>query len=71
MIAHLIASLHHPASLTFLSDPMTPPELANIIRNIPTFATTLPLFPNQSNFRDVPHFITTFFKDLAIDYQPS
>jgi hypothetical protein len=46
-----------------------PPELADIICNTPTFATTLRLFPNQSNFRDVSHFITTFFKDQQIDHQ--
>jgi hypothetical protein len=47
-----------------------PPELADIIRNIPTFATTLRLFPNQSNFRDAPHFINTFFKDQQLITSP-
>jgi hypothetical protein len=47
-----------------------PPELADIIRNIPTFAMTPRLFPNQSNFRDVPHFITTFFKFQQLSTRP-
>jgi hypothetical protein len=46
------------------------PDLADIIRNIPTLATTLRLFPNRSNFRDVPHFITTFFQDQQLTTSP-
>ncbi len=47
-----------------------PPELADIICSIPTFATTLRLFPNRNNFRDVPHFISTFFKDQQLITSP-
>ena len=43
-----------------------PPELSDIIRNIPSFATALRLFPNRSNFRDIPSFINSFFLDQEV-----
>ncbi|KAI2511946.1 hypothetical protein MHU86_2462 [Fragilaria crotonensis] len=52
------------------SCPHQPPELADIIRNIPTFATALRLFPNRSNFRDVPRFIIKFFQDQQLSPSP-
>ena len=52
------------------SCPHQPPELANIIRNIPTFATALRLFPNQSNFRDIQQFIIQFFQDQQLTLSP-
>ncbi|KAI2512616.1 hypothetical protein MHU86_1835 [Fragilaria crotonensis] len=52
------------------SCPHQPPELADIIRNIPTFATALRLFPNRSNFRDVPRFIIKFFQDQQLTPSP-
>ncbi|KAI2489858.1 hypothetical protein MHU86_24734 [Fragilaria crotonensis] len=50
--------------------PSPTPELADIIRNIPTFATALRLFPNRSNFRDVPRFIIKFFQDQQLTPSP-
>ena len=47
-----------------------PPNLTNIVRNVPTFATALRLFPNRSNFRDIPAFIHTFFKDNQVSTNP-
>jgi hypothetical protein len=47
-----------------------PHELSDIIRNVPSFATTLSLFPNRSNFRDVPAFIHTFFQDQQVATNP-
>jgi hypothetical protein len=40
-----------------------PRDLSDIISKVPSFATTLSLFLNRSNFKDVPAFtIHTFFK---------
>ncbi len=47
-----------------------PHDLSDIIRNVPSFATTLSLFPNRSNFRDVPAFIHTFFQDQQVATNP-
>ncbi|KAI2508425.1 hypothetical protein MHU86_5952 [Fragilaria crotonensis] len=52
------------------SCPHQPPELADIICNIPTFATARRLFPNRSNFRDVPRFIIKFFQDQQLTPSP-
>jgi hypothetical protein len=41
-------------------------DLSDIIRNVPSIATTSSLFPNRSNFRDVPAFIYTFFQDQQV-----
>jgi hypothetical protein len=47
-----------------------PHDLSDIIRNIPSFVATLSLFPNRSNFRDVPAFIHTFFQDQQVATNP-
>ena len=47
-----------------------PPNLTNIVRNVPTFATALCLFPNRSYFRDIAAFIHTFFKDKQVSTNP-
>ena len=47
-----------------------PPNLTDIVRNVPTFATALRLFPNRSNFRDIPAFIHTFFNDKQVSTNP-
>jgi hypothetical protein len=47
-----------------------PHDLSDIICNVPSFATTLSLCPNRSNFRDIPAFIHTFFKDQQVATNP-
>ena len=47
-----------------------PSDLSDIIRNIPTYATALRLFPNRSNFRDIPSFLHTFFMDQQVATTP-
>ena len=45
-------------------------SLPDIICNVLSFATTHSLFPNRSNFRDVPAFIHTFFQDQQVATNP-
>jgi hypothetical protein len=66
---HLIHFLTFPATQDALYKYM-PHDLSDIIRNVPSFATTLSLFPNISNFRDVPAFIHTFFQDQQVATNP-
>jgi hypothetical protein len=47
-----------------------PHDLSDIIRNVPSFATTLSLFPNRSNFRDVHAFLHIFFQDQQVATNP-
>ena len=62
----------------FLTFPVTqnapykymPHDLSDIIRNVPSFATTLSLFWNRNNFRDVPEFIHTLFQDQQVTTNP-
>jgi hypothetical protein len=70
-ILYALKTLH---LIHFLAFPVTqdapykymPHDLSDIIRNVPSFATTLSLFLNRSNFRDVPAFIHTFFQDQQV-----
>jgi hypothetical protein len=66
---HLIHFLTFPATLNAPYKHMTH-DLSDIIRNVPSFATTLSLFPNRSNFRDAPAFIHTFFQDQQVATNP-
>jgi hypothetical protein len=66
---HVIHFLTFPATQNALYKYM-PHDLSDIICNIPSFATTLSLFPNISNFRDVPAFIHTFFQDQQVATNP-
>jgi hypothetical protein len=45
-------------------------SLPDIICNVLSFATTLSLFPNRSNFRNVLAFIHTFFQDQQVATNP-
>jgi hypothetical protein len=47
-----------------------PHALSDIIPYVPSFATTLSLFPNRCNFRGVPAFIHTFFQDQQVASNP-
>jgi hypothetical protein len=48
-----------------------PHDLSNTICNVPSFATTpQSLFPNRSNFRDIPAFIHTSFQDQQVATNP-
>jgi hypothetical protein len=66
---HLIHCLTFPATQDAPYKYM-PHNLSDIIRNVPSFTTTLSLFPNRSNFRDVPVFIHTFFQDQQVATNP-
>ena len=66
---HLIHFLTYPASQDATCKYM-PNDLSDIVRNIPSFATMLSLFLNQSNFRDVPAFLHTFFQDQQVATNP-
>ncbi len=74
-ILYALKTLH---LIHFLTFPVTqdapyqymPHDLSNIIRNVPSFATTLCLFPHRSNSRDVPAFIHTFFQDQQVATNP-
>ena len=66
---HIIHFLTFPATQDAPYKHM-PHDLSDIIRNVPSFATTLSLFPNRSNFRDVPAFIHTFFQDQQVATNP-
>ncbi len=62
-ILHLIYFLTFPATTQDAPYKYMPHDLSDIIRNVPSFATTISLFLNRSNFRDVPAFIHAFFQD--------
>jgi hypothetical protein len=47
-----------------------PCDSSDIFQNVLSFITTLQLFPNQSNFRDVPAFIHTFIQDQHFATNP-
>ncbi|KAI2491544.1 hypothetical protein MHU86_23021 [Fragilaria crotonensis] len=66
---HLVHFLTYPSSQDSTFKFM-PHDLSDIIRNVPSFATALRLFPNRSNFRDVPAFIHTFFQDQQVASNP-
>jgi hypothetical protein len=66
---HLIHLLTFPASQSAPHKYM-PHDLSDIIHNIPSSKTTLSLFPNRSNFRDIPAFIHTFFQDQQVATNP-
>jgi hypothetical protein len=66
---HLIHVLTNPASKDVTYKYM-PHASSEIIQIVPSFMTTLQLFQKQSNFKDVPAFIHTFFQDQQVATNP-
>ncbi len=67
---HLIHFLTYPATQDAPNKYM-PHDLSDTIRNVPSFATTpQSLFPNRSNFRDIPAFLHTSFQDQQVATNP-
>jgi hypothetical protein len=66
---HLMHFLTNPANKDATYKYMSR-DSSDIIQNVPSFMTTLQLFPNQSNFKDVLAFIHTFFQNHQVVTNP-